>query len=636
MFRRNRTAAAVTVLCLLTVFLYSAQAQITELRVAYSTWSLDGRFIALINSERVSDSIEIFTADLMPVVTLSIDTLLPEVRGYGLNDIAWNHDGTALAAAVIASGPDPLVRSYIAVWNTDDWTLRFAVPYIASELSWSPSGDHLGAGAFILDGMTGAFVSQLDTFDPSAVRFVVWNPTNERQYLITYDTFSQFYDPFTIERLVQFSHIGAIKPDFSPDGRYLAVVSRDAVSTFIVQLIDTATYQPVASIQPEEMLLEPYALNWLTNEQLALIMLNTPLTILNPFTNEIVDTVSHQSITWNPEGTQFFGAINLPAGVRGGAGIAVYDRETEGIIAQYSPVSTVQSLSIENIEGNASIVLLAGEGVVNSVSGENTATATIQAFPFPNVLGSVAFDVNGVRTIDNTAPYTLPLPPVGTYTLSAVPYSEADAQGEAGLAFTVTVQVVGAEPTATPTPLPTDTPTSTFTPTPTETFTPTPTHTPTATFTSIFTPTNTPTLTSTATATATFTSSFTPTLAVTCSVTAANPSTLVNAITVANTNGASVDTICLTNSTYTFSTASNSIALPSITTPITIVGSGAILERGIGAPQFRLFNVTASGSLTLQNLTIRNFNAGGGNGGAILNAGTVVANRVSVPSTGFG
>jgi len=182
-------------------------------------------------------------------------------------------------------------------------------------------------------------------------------------------------------------------------------------------------------------------------------------------------------------------------------------------------------------------------------------------------------------------------------------------------------------PTYTPTNTNTPTATFTFTPTPTATFTFTPTPTPT------FTPSSTTTFTLTYTPTATITATVTPTPAVTCTATmaAGDALALVNAITAANANGASADTICLTaNSTYSFFSASNSIALPSITTPITIVGNGAILERGSGAPQFRLFNVTASGSLTLQNMNVRNFHAGGGNGGAILSTGAVTLDGVTI------
>jgi predicted outer membrane repeat protein len=176
-------------------------------------------------------------------------------------------------------------------------------------------------------------------------------------------------------------------------------------------------------------------------------------------------------------------------------------------------------------------------------------------------------------------------------------------------------------PTSTPTNAPTDT--ATFVPSNTPTETPTATPSPTATF----TPTETPTFTLTPTWT------FTPTPSVVCTITvsAADTVGLVNAINAANGNGASADTICLTaGSAYTFTNASSGIALPSVTTPITIIGNGAIIERGGGAPNFRLFNVTASGSLTLSNLTIRNFNAGGGNGGAILNTGTVTFEGVTL------
>jgi predicted outer membrane repeat protein len=107
----------------------------------------------------------------------------------------------------------------------------------------------------------------------------------------------------------------------------------------------------------------------------------------------------------------------------------------------------------------------------------------------------------------------------------------------------------------------------------------------------------------------------------------------VSAINAANANGASPDTICLSaNGTYTFSTAQNSIALPSVTTPITIVGNGAILERGSGAPQFRAFNVTASGSLTLQNMTVRGFSVAENGGAVYLDGGTLTVSDTAFQS----
>ncbi len=134
------------------------------------------------------------------------------------------------------------------------------------------------------------------------------------------------------------------------------------------------------------------------------------------------------------------------------------------------------------------------------------------------------------------------------------------------------------------------------------------------------------------TPTATFTPTFTPTPSPTCTVTVAAGDVLglVDAINAANGNGDSADTICLEDSIYTFFSASNAIALPSITTPITIVGNDAIIERSSGAPNFRLFNITSSGALTLENLTIRSGNASGNNGGAILNAGSLTLDNVTL------
>src|SRR5690606_22783981 len=68
--------------------------------------------------------------------------------------------------------------------------------------------------------------------------------------------------------------------------------------------------------------------------------------------------------------------------------------------------------------------------------------------------------------------------------------------------------------------------------------------------------------------------------------------------------------------------------LPSITSEITINGSGAIIERDTSAPAFRLIHVANTGTLTLNNVTVRNgLRSGPGSsttmrGGSILNRGT--------------
>jgi len=73
---------------------------------------------------------------------------------------------------------------------------------------------------------------------------------------------------------------------------------------------------------------------------------------------------------------------------------------------------------------------------------------------------------------------------------------------------------------------------------------------------------------------------------------------------------------------------------------LTIVGSGDTVERSTvsGTPGFRLLDVAAGASLTLQNLTLQNGQAHGadpaGDGGAAYNQGTLVLNGVTVQNNG--
>src|SRR5262245_8105862 len=67
---------------------------------------------------------------------------------------------------------------------------------------------------------------------------------------------------------------------------------------------------------------------------------------------------------------------------------------------------------------------------------------------------------------------------------------------------------------------------------------------------------------------------------------------------------------------------------------LTIVGNGNIIERGSGAPAFRLFDVASGGSLTLQDVTLANglaYGAGSAaQGGAVRSQGTLILSDVTV------
>jgi len=102
--------------------------------------------------------------------------------------------------------------------------------------------------------------------------------------------------------------------------------------------------------------------------------------------------------------------------------------------------------------------------------------------------------------------------------------------------------------------------------------------------------------------------------------------TLVDAITAANTDaatggcsaGSGADTIVLQNSSlHTLTAANNSTpigptGLPVITSQITIEGNNSTIERDSSAPDFRIFAVSSTGDLTLQETTVSGGVAAGG------------------------
>lgn len=86
-------------------------------------------------------------------------------------------------------------------------------------------------------------------------------------------------------------------------------------------------------------------------------------------------------------------------------------------------------------------------------------------------------------------------------------------------------------------------------------------------------------------------------------------SALLGAINSANASEGS-DVISLApDCTYTLTAADNNSdgpnGLPSITGTTTLIGNNTIIERAGGAPDFRIFHLSATGNLTLQGLTVR-------------------------------
>ena len=103
--------------------------------------------------------------------------------------------------------------------------------------------------------------------------------------------------------------------------------------------------------------------------------------------------------------------------------------------------------------------------------------------------------------------------------------------------------------------------------------------------------------------------------------------------------GSGADTLVLApKSTHTLTTVEDTTygdtGLPLVTSTITIAGNGSTIERGAGAPKFRLMAVSRTGKLTLEKLTLRGGYAYGyfpnNGGGGVFNGGTLTLTNTTV------
>ena len=95
---------------------------------------------------------------------------------------------------------------------------------------------------------------------------------------------------------------------------------------------------------------------------------------------------------------------------------------------------------------------------------------------------------------------------------------------------------------------------------------------------------------------------------------------LVAAIDAANSNSDATELQLTKGCVYTLTARNNSFygfnGLPTITSPVTIVGNGATIQRDPGAPSFRIVTVDTTGSLRLIGINLHNGLAKGGDGGS--------------------
>jgi hypothetical protein len=108
---------------------------------------------------------------------------------------------------------------------------------------------------------------------------------------------------------------------------------------------------------------------------------------------------------------------------------------------------------------------------------------------------------------------------------------------------------------------------------------------------------------------------------------ACDEASLVAAINLANSSGGGNVTLT-PGCTYTLTSSNGSgtngpDGLPIITTDISLTGNANVITRSASAPAFRIAEVSVTGSLTLNSVTLSNGSSLSGDGGGILNFGSV-------------
>jgi hypothetical protein len=452
-----------------------------------SIWNPQQNLIAFDRYEYIS----ILNENLETVVDLFPPTPITNIE---ILDIAWSLDGSRFGASMRGDGVSTLI-----VWETTTWSIISIIDGIVGQISWSPDPRYVAVQFSIMDLQANLILKNLSRQDYQLSTFA-WSSVNVNEVIVGRRRAGllnfAITNPFTGDILRVLNYSTAFMPEYNQDGTLLAI-ARLENSIPVVDILETQNYTIVQSIiQPSQIASESDLLfSWGDNELVTMnydFDYNFTLTKWNINTGQIQISLSEgnyyssfYSTSWDSTLSRFIGTNILP---NQPFGVYIYDGDTtEAIVQRLATPLYTRSLAVNINE--TQITQLSNGKIVGFVQNQ-----TIQAHISPQTTGSVLFNLNGTQTIDNEAPYTIPLPPIGTYTLSATPYTLANAQGEAGIGFTVNFNVVAG--TNTPTPIPptaTFTPTSTPTNTATSTYTPTLTETPTNTATPTNTPTETPT-----------------------------------------------------------------------------------------------------------------------------------------------
>lgn len=359
--------------------------------VRYPAWSPDStRLAVLINAE---------DRKLRVIAIPSGDTVFEVGADEYCCGITWSPDGTRIATVYAQS-----VRSAVSVRILDASNGQVLLDIPATrrgdggKVKWSPNGttlaaaldaDEWGSALIFYDGLTGAELGRIP--HENSVSDFAWSPDGTRVVTVmTRATIDQTDDQQTV--------------------RVWDVATGAMLNRFMSRISDV---------------------DWSPTDNLLAGSIGASIGILD-LTGSILYQADASPIAavWKPDGT-----------IVAGTGLTPVLMTREGAVLPQRP--TMFAFSIVDLEANRYFGDVADGMQIDPTTFDVVGESQIRSITSVDDGGSVVFNLSGMVVVDNDRPFSIPLPPPGSYTLTATPYNEPDGQGTEGFPLTVNFTVVG-------------------------------------------------------------------------------------------------------------------------------------------------------------------------------------------------
>jgi|GEM_PF-5740904 len=418
---------------LLTVSNISAQTDRYEFTQAVFSNSgdliaLSSRFALWIYDDQL---LPIQQLELLPANAIGANTSTPQVVR-----VEWSADDSTLAASIsfvgTLNGIDG-VHNYVRVWDTQTWQLLSSVSNLATTRVYDLNQD--GSQVVAISGTTDIGPSTTDIFDTTSGdtiyaldvqgEWIEWNPLNADEIIVGVkniqiwnmqnDALVREFGSFFTDRGMKVNQINGL----------LAVANLD----WDIDIWYTTTGQLLQTIDDDG----PINRYLWAGDDIVTENFDGIWRRWNIVTGKSRILPINTRSSWSPDDSKY---IQFDEGVLVLTDALTHEssaRLMAGIVSQTVSFSVVDSNTNEKIPNYAPIINNTIIDLAQIVSNRLMIRANI----VQQTVSSVIFDLNGTQTIVNAVPYTIPIPPAGTYSLTATPYTEADGGGSAGAPLTI-------------------------------------------------------------------------------------------------------------------------------------------------------------------------------------------------------